>query len=569
MEQKDNDMEKKDENGAPRVGVFVCNCGSNIGGLIDCKALAEYSSKLPDVVHAEDNLYTCSETGLSRIKNAVKEYDLNRVIVASCTPRTHEPLFMETIAEAGLNPYLFNFVNIRDQCTWVHMKEPKAAFEKARDLITMGVAKSRLLKPLEKNVVQVNPVGMVIGGGVTGMTAALSLSRQGFKTYIIEKEPNLGGLVKNLYKLFPSDTDSNHILEKLKDEVLTNSNLEIITSATVQSINGFVGNYDVLINQEGKEIKLNVGTLIVAIGAKVFTPKGMYMYDGKKRITQLELERQLRKYVPQNHDFVMIQCVGSRNKERPYCSAVCCMTAIKNALIIKEENPDARVTILYRDLYTPGIEKEQYYRKARKKGIIFLRYTPDAPPEVSEDEVKVYSELVRDTISIKYDLLVLSTPMIANEDNTVLNKILKVPLEENGFFLEAHVKLRPVDFATDGIFVAGAAKWPADITESISQGYAAAARASTILSHGVLEVEGVTAEIPEEKRSMCTGCEVCLNTCPFGAITKDENDQVQVIKALCKGCGVCAAACVKEVMTLRHFTTEQIMAEIHAFGGEM
>ncbi len=551
-----------------RVGVFVCHCGSNIGGLIDCKALAEYAKTLPNVVFTEDNLYTCSENGLASIKNAIKEHNLNRVVVASCTPRTHEPLFRECISEEGLNPYLFNFVNIRDQCTWVHMKHPKEAFEKAKDLIRMGAAKAVKQEPLDMIMIQINPSALVIGGGVTGMSAALSLSRQGFKTYLVEKEDKLGGRLNTLYKLFPYDLEASEFVEKIISNVNIAQNLEVLTSSRVKNIDGFIGNYEVEVDQNGNIINLTVGAIIVAVGSSTLTPEGMFGYDGIKRITQYELETKLKNNDLRAKEIVMIQCVGSRNDERPYCSSICCMTAIKNALIIKEKFPYANITILFRDMYTPGTEYEEYYRRARETGLLFIKYDLDRIPVVEENQIRVYNEYIGEEMILPYDLLVLSSPLIANKDNKELAQLLKVPLESNKFFLEAHVKLRPSDFATDGVFIGGSAKWPVDITEAITQGYAAASRASTILSHETVKVEGATSSLPEYNKNLCTGCEVCIKVCPYHAIRKTEEDEIEIIEALCKGCGVCGATCTNQAIVIKHFTDPQILAEIFVFGGK-
>ena len=558
-------MSEKEEE--TRIGVFVCSCGSNIGGLVDVKALAEYAKTLPNVVFTEDNLYTCSETGLAQIKNGIKEHNLNRVIVASCTPRTHEPLFRDCVKKEGVNEYLFNFVNIRDQCTWVHQKYPEEAFEKAKDVIRMGVAKAVKLEALENITVDATRTAIVIGGGVSGMTAALSLANQGFETHLVEREKELGGRIKTLYKLFPNDQESQVLLENLKKNVESNKNLTVYTSAQVKNIEGFVGNFEVEVEQNGKNINLTIGVILVAVGASLFTPTGMFGYDGTTRITQHELESKLKNNEVKAKDVVMIQCVGSRNDERVYCSNVCCMTALKNSLIIKENNPEANITILFRDLFTPGTHYEDYYRRAREAGIIFIEYNLEKEPLVEENQIKVYNEYLGEEIIIPYDLLVLSTPLVANNDNKALAQMLKVPLEENQFFLEAHVKLRPMDFATDGVFICGAAKWPVDITESITQGYAAASRASTIISHDTIEVEGATSFLPEYNKSLCSGCEVCITVCPYKAIRKNENDEIEITQVLCKGCGVCGATCINHAIIIRHFTDEQILSEIYAFGG--
>jgi heterodisulfide reductase subunit A len=559
-------MSEKEEEA--RIGVFVCSCGTNIGGLIDVKSLAEYAKSLPNVVFTEDNLYTCSETGLAQIKKGIKEHNLNRVIVASCTPRTHEPLFRDCIEEEGVNEYLFNFVNIRDQNTWCHQKYPEEAFDKAKDLIRMGVAKASKLNALENITVDATPTALVIGGGVSGMTAALSLANQGFETHLVERENELGGRLKTLYKLFPTDQEAELLLKNLKKNVEDNPNLTIHTSSQVKAIEGFIGNYEVEVEDKGKSVELKIGVILVAVGTSLLTPTGMFGYDGKIRITQHELEGKLKNNEVKAKNVVMIQCVGARNDERTYCSNVCCMTALKNALIIKENNPEANVTILFRDLYTPGTYYEDYYRRAREEGIIFMEYNLEKEPIVEEKQVKFYNEYLGEDMIIPYDLLVLSTPLVANNDNKALAQMLKVPLEENQFFLEAHVKLRPMDFATDGVYVCGSAKWPVDITESITQGYAAASRASTIISHDTIEVEGATSFLPEYNKNLCTGCEVCVTVCPYKAIRKNEDDEIEITQVLCKGCGVCGATCTNHAIIIRHFTDEQILSEIYAFGGK-
>lgn len=569
-----------------RVGVFVCHCGSNIGGVINCKGLAEFAKALPNVAYAEDYLYACAETGLISLKNAIQEHGLNRVVIASCTPRTHEPLFRESISEAGLNPFLFNFVNIREQCTWVHMDQPVEAFEKAKDLISMGVAKAVKLEPLDMITIVITPAALVIGAGVTGMSAALSLSRQGFKTYLVEKEEKLGGRLNSLYKLFPHDMEASELLEKLKGQVGKVRNLEVYKAANVKEIRGYVGNFSVEIALNGSVINLIVGTIIVAVGASLFTPTNLFGYDSKKRITQHELESKLKNKELDAKNTVMIQCVGSRNDERPYCASVCCMTALKNALIIKDINPKANIVILYRDMYAPGTLYEDYYRKARLNGILFIRYDLDKEPVVEENQIKVFDVNIGEEIIIPYDLLVLSTPLIANIDNKELAQDLKVPLEMNEFFLEAHVKLRPVDFATEGVFIGGSAKWPVDVSGAITQGYAAAARASTILSKKELEVSGSIAEIDESK---CKGCGDCRDICLYNAIETIEmieaqfayetvrdsiepavslvRDKSRVLPAVCKGCGVCVGICPNEALTLKQFKDQQLGVMLKSYLG--
>ncbi len=547
-----------------KMGVFICHCGTNIGGFLDVPSLVEYAKTLPNVTFATDNLYSCSEVGLSLIKEKIEEHDLNRVIVASCTPRTHEPLFRSICQEAGLNPYLFEMVNIRDQCSWVHMKETEAATEKAKILIEMGVAKALLLQPLEKFQIDINPTALIIGGGIAGMTAALNLANQEFKVILIEKEPELGGLLRYLYKLYPTHDDASKVLE-VRNLVENHQKIKVITSTEPVKIEGFIGNYKVSVKRRDGIYDIDTGIIIVATGAQVLKPEGLFGYNGSTIITQLELEQLLKENKINVKNIVMIQCVGARNEERRYCSNICCMTALKNAMLIKELKPDANISIIFRDIQTQGTTYEEYYRKAREKGITFIRYIPEKVPIVKESNIEVYNDYLNQDISIPYDMIVLSTPLIANPDSEDLAKMLKVPLEENHFFLEAHVKLRPVDFATDGIYVCGSAHWPADIPEAISQAYAAASRASTIISKDVLEVEGAIAEVDED---LCVGCGICIKICPYNAISMDDNGIAHVTEASCKGCGLCGATCPEKAITNHHFTTKQILAQILASGGK-
>ncbi|NHJ19883.1 MAG: CoB--CoM heterodisulfide reductase iron-sulfur subunit A family protein [Candidatus Lokiarchaeota archaeon] len=548
-----------------RIGVFVCHCGTNIGGVLDVPSLAEYAKTLPHVTYSADNLYTCSEVGLTEIKENIKEQKLNRVIVASCSPRTHEPLFRAICEEAGLNPYLFEMVNIRDQDSWVHMKEPEKGLEKAKDLIRMSVYKAALLEPLERIKVSVNQSAIVIGGGISGMTAALNLGNQGFEVSLIEKEPELGGLLKSLNKVYPSNEEASKLLDSIK-LIESHKKIKVYKSSVIEKVDGFIGNYKVSINQNNKINEVEAGTIIIATGATPLTPKGYYGYNGKNIISQLDLEGLLKNNQVAANNITMILCVGCRNEERKYCSNICCMSTIKNAMLVMEKNPDAHITILFQDIQAHGTVYEKYYRKAREMGVLFVKYIPEKPPVIKKNLVKVYSDLLNQEIEIPQDLVVLSTPLVANEDSTLLAKMLKVPLEENNFFLEAHVKLRPVDFATDGVFVCGSAHWPADIAESISQANAAASRASRILWKDALEVEGSTAEVIEE---LCIGCEACIKICPYKAITKDEStDTARVNKVICKGCGVCGASCPKKAIIIHHFTGDQIRAEILTYGGE-
>ena len=528
--------------------------------------MAEYVRTLPDVVYVQENMYTCSEAGLNEIREGIEKEQLNRVVVAACTPRTHEPLFRDACREAGLNPYLFEFVNVRDQCSWVHMREPEPATQKAMDLVRMGVAKARLLQPLEEQDVPVEPTALVIGGGMIGMTAALNLANRGFDVKLVEREEDLGGLLLQLDKLYPTLDDAQPLVENLVAQVRSSPQIEVFTSSTLQEVKGFVGNYEAaIVDREGRQSSFDVGTIIVATGASVLTPEGLYGYDGKRVITQLELEKRFKAGQVKANRVVMIQCVGARIPERAYCSRICCTTAIKNALEIKASNPDTEIYILYRDTETQGTRYEAFYTRAREAGIQFIRYSPQNPPEVSKDRVVVYDELLTAKLGIPCDLVVLSTPLVAHEGVQELAQILKVPVDEHGFFLEAHVKLRPLDFATDGVYVAGTARWPSHLEETITQAYGAAARAATILSKDHVTSSGVVAQVNE---LMCRGCSRCVEICEFGAPSLVEVSPgvsvARVNPVMCKGCGACASVCPTGAMSAMHFTDSQVSAMVRA-----
>jgi heterodisulfide reductase subunit A len=572
-----NDQRRLELGEGPRIGVFVCHCGSNIAGHVDVAAVAGYARTLRSVVCVQRNLYTCSDAGLREIKEAIVHEKLDRVVVAACTPRTHEPLFQDACRETGLNPYLFEFVNIRDQCSWVHMNEREIATQKAKDLVRMGVAKARLLEPLEEQEVPVEPVALVIGGGMIGMTAALNLANRGFEVKLVEREPELGGMLLRLDKLYPTREDALKVAQERIAEVQRSERIEVFTSSVVSSVKGFVGNYEVGIDRlenrragdsggvDGVDRSTSVGTIIVATGARVLRPEGMYGYDGKRIITQLELEDRLKADVFDVDRVVMIQCVGSRIPERPYCSRICCTTAIKNALEIKARCSDSEVYILYRDAETQGTRYEAYYTQAREAGVQFVRYDVERPPEVGEERVVVYDELLGGKLSVPCDLVVLSTPLVARDGVHELAQMLKVPVDEHGFFLEAHVKLRPLDFATDGIYVAGTARWPAHLEETITQAYGAAARAGTVLSKDEVTSPGIVARVNEH---LCRGCGRCVEICEFGAPSLEEMapgpEVARVNPVMCKGCGACASLCPTGAMQACHFTDEQVAAMVRA-----
>jgi heterodisulfide reductase subunit A len=550
----------------PRIGVFVCHCGINIGGYVNVPEVMEYARKLPNVTYAEANLYTCSQDTQARIREKIKEYNLNRVVVASCTPRTHEPLFRETVREAGLNPYLFEMANIRDQCSWVHMHTPKEATEKAKDLVRAVVAKARLLKPLKNPTVNVTPVGLVIGGGVSGMTAALELARQGFEVHLVEREKELGGHLKKIYYILGGE-DPQEQLRKLVKAVMENERIHVYLGAEVLEVSGFVGNFKSKILHNGEEKLIEHGVVIVATGAVEYTPKE-YLYGEDPRVmTQHELEEKIAKGGLNVQKVVMIQCVGARNEERPNCARICCGQAVKNALKIKELNPEADVYILYKDVRTYGF-MEEYYREAAAKGVLFINYADERKPRVVNEggqlKVTFWEPVLKQEVQMEPDIVVLSAATIPNPDNKKIAEMLKVPLTKDGFFLEAHMKLRPVDFQTDGVFLCGMAHSPKFIEESISQACAAAARAATILSKKALEMEGIVASVDED---LCSGCRICEYLCPYSAIEmieKEGKTVAHVIEALCKGCGVCGTACPTKAITLGHFTTEEILAQVRA-----
>ncbi|MFH1241222.1 MAG: CoB--CoM heterodisulfide reductase iron-sulfur subunit A family protein [Pseudomonadota bacterium] len=546
-----------------RIGVFICDCGSNIAGHIGCKAVTEYAATLPDVIYAKENLYTCSEAGIGEIQDAIKKYRLNRVVVASCSPRTHQPLFQSSCARAGLNPYLFEMANIRDQCSWVHMEEGDVATQKAEDLVRMGVAKARSLEPQEDIESPLTPRVLVIGGGVAGLSATETLADMGLDVVLVEKEPEFGGLLRGLYRIAPEGDRASEYLADLIERVMTKSNVTVYPGSRLEAVGGYIGNFEITIRpDQGDALKEAVGCIVVATGAVPLRPDGLYKYDGKMVITQMELEEHLRRGEAIPDRVVMIQCVGARSSERQYCSRICCMTAVKNALYIKEHNPDAQVEVLYRDMQMYGTEKERMLSDARGSGIRFDVYDPDKPPQVEEGAVRFYQPLMGKTRELACDLVVLSTPLVAREDVLSLSQLMRIPLDQNNFFLEAHAKLRPLDFASDGVFLCGSARYPATVVEARSQGLGVASRVATILFKDKLITSALVAEINPDT---CVGCLGCLDMCPYGAIEYlPEKGICQVNTILCKGCGCCAATCPSQSAMLRGFKPQQLLAQLRA-----
>ena len=558
----------------PRIGVFVCHCGINISGVVNVPEVKEYAASLPNVVYAEANLYTCSQDTQEQIKEAIKEHNLNRVVVVSCTPRTHEPLFQETIRQAGLNRYLFEMANIRDQCSWVHKEYPEEATEKAKELVKMAVAKARLIHPVAQTSLEVIHSGLVIGGGIAGMVAALNLAEQGFEAYLVEKGEQLGGIARRIRHTLEGD-DIQAYLQDLTTRVSENPLIQVYTNADIIEATGYVGNFTTRIevgaNRDNYELKH--GVVIIATGGEEYKPSE-YLYGEDARVlTLLQLEDEVAKgngRVADCDNAVIIQCVGSRETNRPYCSRVCCSESIKCALKLKEVNPKVNVYVLYRDIRTYGF-KEDYYQEAREKGVMFVRYEADDKPRVetiTDDHqnrlrVTVKDPILGEDLVIDTDILALAVAAIPAADNKKLSQLFKVPLNEDGFLLEAHMKLRPVEFATEGVFMCGLAHNPKFIEETIAQAKAAASRAGTILSKDVIEVGGLVSLVDENK---CNGCGICALICPFQAVEIDAEKKVaKVNEALCKGCGACVASCICGAMNMKGFSNTQILAIINAF----
>ena len=546
-----------------KIGVFICNCGTNIAGFLDTTDVSDYSRGLPGVVFARENLYSCSEAGVSDIKNAIVENDLNRVIVAACTPRTHEPTFRAACEDAGLNPFFFEFVNIREHCSWVHKEEPDAATAKARDLVRMAVARAALLEPQTPIEASVIRRAVVIGGGISGLTAAREVAGKRIDVVLIEREKKLGGLVSKLYVLGPVPRDAREYVDSLVADVKSNKRIRVMAGASVEDVGGYIGNYTVTVRSKGKTSEIECGAIVVATGAQPLRPLGIFGYDGKKVVSLFEFQERIRKGKLGGRRVVMITCAGARDRERVYCSRICCGSAIKDALLVKELDPSASVHILYRDLMCYGVENEEILRAAKEAGIRFVSYSRDEPPAVEAGVVRVAGDVVGEDLVIPADVVVLATPLVPDGGAEALSRMLKVPLDADRFFLEAHVKLRPVDFATDGIFVCGTARWPATARECAEQALAAAARASIPLLAGVVKVEPAVSVLRDDE--LCRGCGMCASLCPYGAIEIIETDKgkkARMIEVACKGCGTCAATCYMRAITMVHYTDDQLTAQV-------
>ncbi|MFU8773101.1 MAG: FAD-dependent oxidoreductase, partial [Anaerolineales bacterium] len=581
----ENDISQEE----PRIGVFVCSCGSNIGGFLNVPAVTEYASTLPNVVHSEYNLYTCSQDSIHHISEQVKSLGLNRVVVASCTPLTHQPLFQDSIRMAGLNAYLFEMANIRNQCSWVHSNDWEVATLKAKQLVKMAVSRAALLSPQHTVDVPVNPSALVVGGGVAGMTAALSLTEQGFPVHLVEKEHELGGNLRNIL----TDLDGKDLqqtLDQLKEQVCANQDITLHLESQVTDTKGFMGNFNTTISHtDGTRSDISHGATILATGAQEYRGPEYGYGTHPNIITQMELETHLESQpslITETKSVVMIQCVGPAEK---YCSRICCSVALKNALRIKDLNPNAQVTIIHHDIRTYGF-KERLYTEARRRGVIFVRYNFENKPQVEIDPsngkqedssfskdsegipaitLRVLEPALNNWLNFQPDLLVLSMPVIPRPDNSKIAGMFKVSQDSDGFFLEAHVKLRPVDFASDGIFMAGMSHYPKLIDETMIQAQAAAARAVRVLSRETLTAGGRVAVVDQ---TLCTGCLTCVRICPFNVpqIQADLSGIGKIMgaayieAAVCQGCGLCVAECPGRAIQLMHYTDIQMDAKVSA-----
>jgi heterodisulfide reductase subunit A len=552
----------------PRIGVFICHCGHNIASVVDVTRVAEVAGKMPGIAHAETNLYACSDTSQQHIKDVIRDKRLNRLVVASCSPRTHEVLFQETLRESGLNQYLFAMTNIRDQCSWVHKNDPDAATEKATDLMRMAVARARNLKALGTGKLPVTQSALVLGGGLAGMTCALALGDQGFVVHLCEKDAQLGGqLCKIRYTLEGSDVAG--YLADLVAKVQGHPKITVHLNSKPLQISGHVGNFKTRIEQAGEEQTINHGVIVIAIGGAE-RQTDLYL-NGKHPsvMTQRQLEEKLAKTrasagTPADAaapTVVMIQCVDSRNDAHPYCSRVCCSAAIKNALELKRQTPAAKVVVLYKDIRTYGF-RELAYEQARKAGVLFLRYRDKQDPVVTEGSGNRLQVTVTDAnsgrdITLKPDMLVLSTGIAPATDNQALSELLRTALTADGFFLEAHPKLRPVDLANEGEFIAGLAHSPRFIDETIAHAKAVAGRAATVLSRAYLDIAGQIAKVDPTD---CVACATCVKVCPYGAPMINDLKKAEIQSAKCMGCGSCTAACPAHAISLQHQECDQTLA---------
>ncbi len=557
----------------PRIGVFVCHCGANIGRVVNVPSTVDYALTLPHVVYAKEQIFSCATNSAKEIADIAKEKGLNRVVVAACSPRTLEPLFRDTLREAGINPYYFEMANIREHNSWVHSKEKDEATQKARDIIRMSVARACHLEPLQEFDLPVNKAALVLGGGIAGMNCALSIANQGHETYLVEKEKELGGIARRIHYTLEG-LDVNAYLRDLIRKVYQHPAIHVYTQASITEATGYVGNFVTKVKSDRGEAELKHGAAVIAIGADVYQPTE-YLYGQDERVvTHLELEERIGRKdesVLNAERLVMIQCVGCRQEDRNYCSRICCSQSIKNALKLKEINPKLDIYILFRDMRTFGF-KEDYYRRASDQDVKFIRYEPQEKPQVAavnEDgrsvlRVSLPDYILGRSLVIDADILALAAAVVPAASTAEVAGRFKVNLSPDGFFKEAHVKLRPVEFGTDGVYLCGAAHYPKFMSETINQAYGAAGRALTLLSHDTVVASGSVCEVNEKK---CMGCGACLSVCTYGAIEFRGTKQGQkavVNPVLCKGDGLCNAKCPTGAIMLKHFTDDELLSEIDA-----
>jgi len=561
----------------PRVGVYVCHCGANIGRVVDVPSTVEYALNLPNVCHAEESLFICSTDAAQRLATSIREKGLNRVVVAACTPRTHEPLFRDTLREAGINQYFYDMANIREHCSWVHSKEKEDATEKARGIIRMAVARAAHLEPLQEFDLPVNKNALVVGGGLSGMTSALSIVEQGHEVYLVEKEPDLGGMARRIHYTLEG-MDVQEYLEEMKSKVYQHPLIHVLTDSSITEASGYVGNFVTRVNSASRTVEIKHGVTVIATGAEEYKPTE-YLYGEDDRVlTQLELEERiaaLDEKVTGSKSLVMIQCVGCRQEDRNYCARICCSHSIKNALKLKEINPEMDIHIIFRDMRPYGF-REDYYREAADKEVKFIRYEPESKPKVEAAEsegrsilrVAANDPVLGMELGIDADYLVLAAAIIPNSKQKDIAGLFKVTQNPDGFFQEAHVKLRPVDFGAEGIYLCGTAHYPKHITEAVSQAYGAAGRALTLLSHDTVVASGSVCVVDEHA---CVSCGACISVCTYDAISFRETPQgkkAYVNPVLCKGDGLCNTVCATTAIVLKHYTDEEILDQIDAASPE-
>ena len=560
----------------PKIGVFVCHCGANIGSVVNVPSTVEYARELPNVVHAQEQLFSCANNAIKEITDLVEEKGLNRVVIAACSPRTLEALFRDTLREAGLNQYFCEMANIREQCSWVHSKQKEEATQKAKDIIRMSVARTGHLEPLQEFDLPVNKTTLVVGGGIAGMTCALSIANQGYQVHLVEKAKELGGMARRIYTTLEG-MDVQAYLNDLIQSIYKNPLIHVSHEATIKNVSGYVGNFTTIVESEGRIKEIKHGASVIAIGADVYQPTE-YLYGENDRVfTHLELGERIagrEETVINAESLVMIQCVGCRNEDRDYCSRVCCSHAVKNALILKELNPKMAIYILFRDMRTYGF-KEDYYREAADKDVTFIQYEPGNEPQVEAAtneagnpcvRVSVPDPILGCRIELDADILSLAAAVVPSSQTKEIAGLFKVTLNPDDFFKEAHVKLRPVEFATDGVYLCGMAHYPKHIGETINQAYGAAGRALTLLSHDTVVASGSVCEVKEHD---CISCGACISSCTYDAIEFRETPKgikAWVNPILCKGDGLCCTKCPTNAIVLKHFTDEALLSQIDAAG---